>query len=98
MMNGFEGNEPEVFGDYVMIKALEDGVTIIGLTRGKDTKFAHTEKLDRGEVMIAQFTTNTSAMKIRGHALILTKLGSVQSGRESSDNVVGHKTPSGSGD
>jgi len=29
-------------------------VNIIGLTRGKDTKFHHTEKLDKGEVLIAQ--------------------------------------------
>jgi transcription attenuation protein (tryptophan RNA-binding attenuator protein) len=39
--------------DYVVIKALENGVTIMGLTRGRDTKFHHTEKLDRGEIMIA---------------------------------------------
>lgn len=65
---------------YVIIKALESGVTIIGLTRGKDTKFHHTEKLDKGEVMIAQFTEHTSAMKIRGKAEILTEYGSVQSG------------------
>lgn len=98
MQYGPESIEAEVFGDYVTIKALEDGVTIIGLTRGKDTRFTHTEKLDRGEVMLAQFTSNTSAMKIRGHALILTKLGVVESGRDSSDDVNGHKTPSGGGD
>lgn len=65
---------------YVAIKALENGVTIIGLTRGKDTKFHHSEKLDKGEVMIAQFTEHTSAIKIRGKADILTEYGSVQSG------------------
>ena len=70
-----------VSGDYVVIRALEDGVTIIGLTRGKDTRFHHSEKLDRGEVMIAQFTEHTSAMKIRGQAEILTKYGSVTSGK-----------------
>ena len=43
-------------GEYVTIVAEEDGVTIIGLTRGKDTRFHHTEKLDKGEVYIAQFT------------------------------------------
>ena len=32
--------------EYVVIKALENGVTIIGLTRGRDTKFHHSEKLD----------------------------------------------------
>ncbi|MBS3968510.1 MAG: trp RNA-binding attenuation protein MtrB [Clostridia bacterium] len=65
---------------YIAIKALENGVTIIGLTRGKDTKFHHSEKLDKGEVMVAQFTEHTSAMKIRGKAEILTEYGSVQSG------------------
>lgn len=74
--------------EYVVVKALENGVTIIGLTRGKDTKFHHTEKLDKGEVMLLQFTEHTSAMKIRGHAEIYTKHGvitseSAQSGSKS---------------
>lgn len=63
--------------DYIVIKALENGVTIIGLTRGKETKFHHTEKLDRGEIMIAQFTEHTSAVKIRGLAEILTQHGRI---------------------
>jgi transcription attenuation protein (tryptophan RNA-binding attenuator protein) len=67
-----------VQADYVAIKALENGVTIIGLTRGKDTKFHHTEKLDQGEVMIAQFTENTSAIKVRGRAVIYTKHGTIE--------------------
>ncbi|MDI3280349.1 MAG: trp RNA-binding attenuation protein MtrB [Bacillota bacterium] len=62
------------------VKALEDGVTIIGLTRGRETKFHHTEKLDRGEVMLAQFTRLTSAMKIRGRAIIYTKHGQITAG------------------
>lgn len=65
--------------DYIVIKAKEDGVSVIGLTRGNDTKFHHTEKLDSGEVMIAQFTEHTSAMKIRGHAEITTAHGIVSS-------------------
>jgi len=69
--------ESVVGGEYVVIKALENGVTIIGLTRGKDTKFHHSEKLDKGEVMIAQFTEHTSAMKIRGKARVFTKHGVV---------------------
>lgn len=72
----------QIAGDYVCIVALEDGVNIIGLTRGRDTKFHHTEKLDKGEVMIAQFTENTSAIKIRGRAKILTKHGEVMSGKD----------------
>lgn len=72
-------NESYIGQDYIIIKALENGVTIIGLTRGKDTKFHHTEKLDKGEVMILQFTEHTSAMKIRGHAEITHRYGSVNS-------------------
>jgi transcription attenuation protein (tryptophan RNA-binding attenuator protein) len=68
--------------EYIVVKALKDGVNIIGMTRGRDTKFHHTEKLDKGEVMIAQFTENTSAIKIRGSAQILTAHGLVISGDE----------------
>jgi len=68
------------YDDYIVVKALDNGVTISGLTRGKDTKFHHSEKLDRGEVMIAQFTEHTSAIKIRGKARIMTKHGTVESG------------------
>ncbi len=69
----------DVNADYLLIKALENGVTIIGLTRGKDTKFNHTEKLDKGEVLAAQFTENVSAMKIRGKAEIICKHGKMNS-------------------
>jgi transcription attenuation protein (tryptophan RNA-binding attenuator protein) len=72
----------EILGDYVCVKALENGVMVIGMTRGRDTRFHHTEKIDEGEVMIAQFTENTSAIKIRGRAQILTKHGSLISGKE----------------
>lgn len=70
----------KILGDYLAIKAEENGVNIIGLTRGKDTKFHHTEKLDKGEVLIAQFTEDTSAIKIRGKATILCKHGELHSG------------------
>lgn len=66
-------------GNYIMIQAQEDGVTIIGLTRGLSTKFHHTEKLDNGEILIAQFTEHTSAIKIRGKAKVFTKLGIAES-------------------
>ncbi|MHB1405347.1 MAG: trp RNA-binding attenuation protein MtrB [Desulfitobacteriaceae bacterium] len=66
--------------DYIVVKALENGVTIIGLTRGKDTKFHHSEKLDKGELMIAQFTEHTSAIKIRGQAVLYTKHGEIIAG------------------
>ncbi|MDI4645482.1 trp RNA-binding attenuation protein MtrB [Cohnella hashimotonis] len=64
--------------DYIVIKAKESGVNVIGLTRGQDTRFHHTEKLDKGEVLIAQFTDHTSAIKIRGKATVLTKYGTVE--------------------
>jgi transcription attenuation protein (tryptophan RNA-binding attenuator protein) len=63
--------------DYIVVKAKEGGVQVIGLTRGLDTKFHHTEKLDSGEVLIAQFTEHTSAIKIRGKATVMTKYGTV---------------------
>ncbi len=72
----------EALNDYVVIKALENGVNIIGLTRGKDTRFHHTEKLDAGEVYIAQFTEVTSAIKIKGKADIYTKHGRMTSGMQ----------------
>jgi transcription attenuation protein (tryptophan RNA-binding attenuator protein) len=72
-MNNMQNN------DYVVIKANDDGVSVIGLTRGTDTRFHHSEKLDKGEVLIAQFTEHTSAIKIRGNAKILTSIGEVES-------------------
>jgi transcription attenuation protein (tryptophan RNA-binding attenuator protein) len=66
-------------GDFIVIKANDDGVNVIGLTRGSDTKFHHSEKLDKGEVMIAQFTEHTSAIKIRGNAKIYTPYGEIES-------------------
>jgi len=71
-------NRFDIAGDYVVVKALENGVTIIGLTRGGVTKFHHSEKLDKGEIMIAQFTEHTSAIKIRGRAELLTKHGKIR--------------------
>jgi transcription attenuation protein (tryptophan RNA-binding attenuator protein) len=68
----------EINGEYVVIKALENGVTIIGLTRGKDTKFHHSEKLDKGEIMVAQFTEHTSAIKIRGRVELLSRHGKLR--------------------
>ena len=65
---------------YICVKALEKGVNIIGVTRGEVTKIHHTEKLDQGEVLIAQFTDNTSAMKIRGNAEIYTQFGIIRAG------------------
>ena len=65
--------------EYIVVKALENGVNIIGLTSGKDTKFHHTEKLDKGEVFLAQFTHVKTAIKINGAAEIYTKHGKLMS-------------------
>jgi transcription attenuation protein (tryptophan RNA-binding attenuator protein) len=73
--------EVEEAADYIVIRAEENGVTVIGLTRGPETRFSHTEKLDEGEVWISQFTGTTSAMKIRGAATIYSRHGVVRSGR-----------------
>ncbi len=70
-----------LINDYIVIKALEDGVTIMGLTRGANTRFHHIEKLDAGEVYVAQFTETTSAVKIKGEAMVYTKHGEVKSGK-----------------
>jgi transcription attenuation protein (tryptophan RNA-binding attenuator protein) len=67
-----------VMGDYFFVQALENGVQVIGLTRGSETKFHHLEKLDKGEVMVVQFTDHTSAMKIRGRAVMYTKYGTIE--------------------
>jgi len=74
--------KPMQNSDYVVIKANEDGVNVIGLTRGTDTRFHHSEKLDQGEVMIAQFTEHTSAIKIRGNASIITSYGEITSDKK----------------
>ncbi|PTL40375.1 MAG: trp RNA-binding attenuation protein MtrB [Alkalicoccus sp.] len=65
--------------DYIVIKANQDGVNVIGLTRGTDTRFHHSEKLDKNEMMIAQFTEHTSAIKIRGDATVQTAHGEMSS-------------------
>ena len=75
-------DESTVLNDYIVVKALEDGVNIMGLTRGQNTKFHHTEKLDKGEVYVAQFTQMTSAIKVNGKAEILTKHGKIKSGAD----------------
>lgn len=78
-------SDSPVTGDYFLIKALENGVQVIGMTRGSETRFHHAEKLDKNEVMIAQFTEHTSAMKIRGKALLYTKHGTIRT--DKSDDV-----------
>lgn len=71
--------ERPVEADYLIIKAEEDGVQVIGLTRGQSTKFHHSEKLDKGELLVVQFTEHTSAMKIKGKATVQSKHGEIDS-------------------
>ena len=78
-MEAEQGSPELATGRYIVVKALEDGVTIMGLTRGRDTRSHHAERLDSGEVMIAQFTELTAAIKIRGKAEIHTDVGRVDS-------------------
>ncbi len=66
-------------GEYIVVRAEEDGVSIFGLTRGRDTRFHHTEKLDKGEIYIAEFTEVTSAMKIKGKVTVFCRHGVVKS-------------------
>jgi len=68
------------FADYIVVAAEENGVNVIGLTRGKDTRLHHTEILDEGEILIAQFTEQTSAIKVRGKAKVYCRHGMIQSG------------------
>lgn len=83
-MTEHEGHESgwpgEGGGSYIVVKALEDGVIVMGLTRGRDTRSHHSERLDRGEVIVAQFTEQTAAIKIRGRATVMTDVGEVESG------------------
>ncbi len=82
MLTGVDKMEEDmILNDYIVVKALEDGVNIMGLTRGSSTRFHHTEKLCEGEVYIAQFTQTTSAIKVNGKAEIMTKHGSIKSGK-----------------
>ncbi|MGM7701682.1 trp RNA-binding attenuation protein MtrB [Bacillus sp. Marseille-Q3570] len=68
--------------EFFVIKAKENGVNVIGLTRGSDTRFHHSEKLDKNEVMIAQFTEHTSAVKVRGKAVIQTRHGEMHTDQD----------------
>ena len=79
--DGPTGTESSVFGGrYIVVKALEDGVIVMGLTRGRDTRSHHSERLDAGEVLVAQFTELTAVIKVRGRAEILTEVGKLVSG------------------
>lgn len=90
MTSGYESEDMVAAGDYIAVKALENGVTVIGVTRGVENRFLHTEKLDEGEVWIAQFTEHISAMKIRGRAVVYTRHGEIKSGRQPDAEKAGN--------
>lgn len=71
--------EETVGSEYIVIKSLGEGVQVIGLTRGVETKSHHIEFMLEGEIVIAQFTGKTSAIKIRGNAEVYTKFGKIDS-------------------
>ncbi|MGI6361253.1 MAG: trp RNA-binding attenuation protein MtrB [Bacillota bacterium] len=75
-----KGSGYAINAEYVVVRAEENGLTIMGLTRGKDTRFHHSEKLDKGEVMIFQFTEHTSAIKVRGKATLFCSHGEIKIG------------------
>lgn len=68
--------------DCVVVKALDNNVQVIGMTRGDDTRPHHTEVLAAGEVLVMQFTDKTSMVKIRGNAEIMTQYGKTESVRK----------------
>lgn len=78
-MENLDNIDKAVGEEYVVIRAKNSGVQVIGLTRGGETRSHHTEMLDKGEVLIAQFTQKTSAIKIKGDAEVYTKHGMIES-------------------
>lgn len=68
--------------EYVVVQAEDSGVQVVGMTRGSDTRPHHTEMLDKGELLIMQFTDKTSLIKIRGNAKVWTKFGVIESKKE----------------
>src|SRR5438477_11563005 len=75
MDGGTVTEDEEASGRYIVVKALEDGVVIMGLTRGKDTRSHHSERLDDGEVLSAELTELTAASQVRGKAQSMTAVG-----------------------
>ncbi|MEN3045867.1 MAG: trp RNA-binding attenuation protein MtrB [Candidatus Hydrothermales bacterium] len=73
-----EDRSPVHGNPYLIIKALEDGVRVMGLTRGLQTKVSHTEILSSGEIIVCQLTEYTSAFKIVGRAQVITPYGEIQ--------------------
>ena len=81
-MTDYKEYEDVATEDYIVVKALSEGVQVIGLTRGGETRSHHTEMLDAGEVLVAQFTTKTSAIKIIFYDQKLTNHGAARSYRK----------------
>src|SRR5437667_10623690 len=79
MQGGTVTEDDEPSSRYIVVKALEDGVVIMGLTRGKDTRSHHSARLDAGEVLVAQFTELAAGIKIAGRAGLPTGGGKGES-------------------
>ncbi len=75
--NIFDERHPVHGNPYIVIKAQEDGVRVMGLTRGMQTRVSHTEILSNGEVIICQLTEYTAAFKIVGKAQVITPYGEI---------------------
>ncbi|MDE6968084.1 MAG: trp RNA-binding attenuation protein MtrB [Clostridia bacterium] len=76
----------EVMGsEYIAVKSEASNVQVIGMTRGSDTRPHHTEVLDKGEVLIMQFTDKTSLIKIKGNAKVYTKFGIIESEKQNKE-------------
>lgn len=73
--NVYKKNEVVSNNPYIIVKAKENGVRVMGLTRGKETRVSHTEILSRGEILIVQITEHTAAFKIVGKAQVWTPYG-----------------------
>lgn len=65
-MTDYKEYEDVATEDYIVVKALSEGVQVIGLTRGGETRSHHTEMLDAGEVLVAQFTTKNVCNQNKG--------------------------------
>lgn len=68
--------------EYIVVQSEDINVQVIGMTRGSDTRPHHTEMLDKGEVLIMQFTDKTSLIKIKGNAKVWTKFGVIECKKE----------------
>lgn len=80
--NVYKKNEVVSNNPYIIVRAKENGVRVMGLTRGKETRVSHTEILSHGEVLVVQITEHTAAFKVVGKAHVWTPYGEISAERE----------------